>query len=73
VFRDLLGESISEGDTVSFVSKRGSKLGMFVGRVEECFLHRGIEHVRVDPHIASIGSVPDHDILLTNLQRVVKI
>lgn len=73
MFRDLIGTPIEEGDTVSYVSKRGNKLAMFVGRVEETFVHLGIKHLRVEPHSSSIGSVPNHTQLLTNLERVVVI
>lgn len=73
MFRDLIGESLAEGDTVSYVSKVGNKMGMFVGRIEETFMHRGVPHVKVEPHSSSVGSVSLHTQLLTNMDRIVKI
>lgn len=73
MFEDLLGETIEEGNTVSYVSKIGNKMGMFVGRVEETFMHRGIPHVKVEGHSSSVSGLNTRTQLLTNLDRIVRV
>lgn len=73
MFEDLLGEQIEEGSTVSFIAKRGSKPGMFVGRVLRVMLSKGSPLVQVEPHDSSIGLLSEKLFYITDMRKLVVI
>ena len=71
LFEDLLGETIHEGSTVSFIAKRGNKPAMFVGRVLRVMLSKGSPLVQIEPHDSSIGLLSEKLFYVTDTRKVV--